>query len=64
MNGRKPIREALIRQKILHWRNAARSPAFYKGIPPARARRNFWRLIDRHPEIATQLGVHEASVYD
>jgi len=64
MNGRKPIRDAIIGKKILHWRNAARSPNFYKNISPSRARRNFWRLIGRYPEIAMQLGVHEASVYD
>lgn len=64
MNGRKLIRDAIIRKKILHWRNAARSPNFYKNIYPSRARKNFWRLIGRYPEIATQLGVHEASVYD
>jgi hypothetical protein len=64
MNGRKLIRDAIIRKKILHWRNAARSPNFYKNISPSRARKNFWRLIGHYPEIATQLGVHEASVYD
>jgi hypothetical protein len=63
MNGRKPIREALIRQKILHWRNAARSPNFYKNISPSRARKNFWRLIGRYPEIAAKLGLHLGSVY-
>jgi len=63
MNGRKPIREALIRKKILHWRNAARSPSFYKNISPSRARKNFWRLVGRYPDIATRLGVDEASVY-
>jgi len=63
MNARKPIRDALIRQKIEHWRNAARSPAFYKRISPARARKNFWRLCARYPEIAAKLGLNEGSVY-
>ena len=64
MNGRKPIREALIRQKIVHWRNAARSPSFYKNIPPLRARKNYWRLCSNYPNIARRLGLDEASVYD
>jgi hypothetical protein len=64
MNGRKPIREALIRRRIVHWRNAARSPSFYKNISPSRARKNFWRLVGRYPDIARRLGFDEASVYD
>jgi hypothetical protein len=64
MNGRQLIREALIRQKIVHWRNAARSPGFYKNISPSRARRNFWRLCSNYPDIARRLGLDEASVYD
>jgi len=64
MNARKLIRDAIIRKKIVHWRNAARSPNFYKNTSPSRARKKFWRLIGRYPGIATQLGVDEASVYD
>jgi len=64
MNARKPIRDAIIRKRILHWRNAARTPSVYKDISPTRARKNFWRLIGRHPDIARRLGVDEASVYD
>ena len=64
MNARKLIRDAIIRKKILHWRNAARSPNLYKNISPSRARKNCWRLIGRYPEIAKRVGVDEASVYD
>jgi hypothetical protein len=64
MNARKPIRDAIIGKKILHWRNAARSPNFYKTISPSRARRNFWRLCSNYPDIARRLGLDEASVYD
>ncbi len=63
MNGRKLIRDAIIGKKILHWRNAARSPSFYKNISPSRARRNYWRLLGRYPDLARRLGVDEASVY-
>ena len=63
MNARPAIREAIVKKKMAHWRNAARSPNFYKTIPPSRARKNFWRLISRYPQIAAKLGLDLGSVY-
>jgi len=64
MNARKPIRDAIIRKKILHWKNVAQTSNYHKDIcPPSRARKNFWRLCARYPEIAARLGLDEGSVY-
>ncbi len=65
MNARKPVRDAIIRHKLWHWKAIAlnRSP-YSQSCPPSRARKNFWRLCANYPEIARRLGVDEASVYD
>jgi len=64
MNGRQAIRFAIISRKMQHWAMVARNPKAYSHIcQPSRARRNYWRLIARYPEIAARLGFNEASVY-
>ena len=63
MNGRPAVREAIIRKKILHWKTVVFNPSFYRDIPPSQARKNFWRLIARYPQVAARLHVDEASVY-
>jgi len=44
------LREILIIKKLRRWQLIARYPFVDKSCPPARARRNFWRLCgDRRP---------------
>jgi hypothetical protein len=64
MNARKPIRDAIIRKKFWHWKRLALNQSTYgQSCPPLRARKNFWRLCARYPEIAAKLGLNEGSVY-
>jgi len=42
----------------------ARCPILAPKCPPSRARKNYWRLYARYPEIAARLGLTELSVYD
>jgi hypothetical protein len=63
MHARPEIREILIAKKLKRWALIARYPAIQPGCPPARARRNFHRLCDRHPQIAQKLGLSATSVY-
>jgi hypothetical protein len=41
-----------------------RVPLFDPKCPPSRARKNYWRLYARYPEIAAKLGLTVLSVYD
>jgi hypothetical protein len=64
MNARKPVRDAIIRKRFWHWKAVALSRSPYgQSCPPSRARKNFWRLCARYPEIAARLGLNEGSVY-
>jgi len=64
MNARKAVRDAIIRKKMLFWKTAAQTPHFSKSTClPSRARKNFWRLIDRYPEIAAGFGFDAGSAY-
>jgi hypothetical protein len=63
MHARPEIREILIIKKLRRWQLIARYPFVDKSCPPARARRNFWRLCAKHPEIAIRLGLSATSVY-
>jgi hypothetical protein len=63
MNARKEIRDILIAQKMRRWSMIARNPFVKPTCPPARARKNFWRLCHTYPEIAARLGLTATSVY-
>jgi len=63
MNGRREIREKLIETKMLRWCHAAQWYPLDRRHPPARARKNYWRLCARYPEIMRRLGLSETSVY-
>jgi hypothetical protein len=64
MNARKPIRDAIIRKTFWRWKALALNQSAYgQSCPPSRARKNFWRLCARYPEIADKLGLNEGSVY-
>ena len=64
MNARPAVRDAIIRKRLSHWKTVALNPSYYKDVcPPSRARKNFWRLCARYPEIAARCGYTEGSVY-
>ena len=63
MNARPEVRDALVRKKMVRWREIARFPNAYKGTCPSKARKNFWRLMSRHPQVAASLEFTAASVY-
>lgn len=64
MNARKPIRDAIIKKKFWYWKDIAKQASCYStSCPPSQARKNFWRLCARYPEIAAKLGLNEGSVY-
>jgi hypothetical protein len=63
MHARKPVRNILIARKMRRWCDVARCPALDPRCPPGRARKNFWHLWRRYPEIAAALGLKEMSVF-
>ncbi len=64
MNARPQIRERLLELKIRKWHNIATRPLFAGKYSPTRARRNFWRLAAKYPDVVRRLGLSELSVYD
>jgi hypothetical protein len=34
-----------------------------KGYPAMRARKNFWALLKRHPDLAKRIGLTETAVF-
>jgi len=63
MNARPEIREALLAERMRHWLMIARHPFLGKGCPKWRARKNFWALVKRYPDLAKRLGLMAASVF-
>jgi len=63
MNARPRVRDAIVAKKMLKWSLVGQGLRVDATCPPARARKNFWRLIARYPEIARRLHLDEASVY-
>jgi hypothetical protein len=63
MHARPEIREILIVKKLRRWALIAKYPAVDPSCPPSRARRNYWRLCAKHPQIASKFGLSATSVY-
>ena len=63
MNARPQVREAIIARKLQRWSMISRYRFIEAGYSRARARKNFWRLLARYPEIGARLGLSETSVY-
>ena len=63
MRARPEIRQILIAKKLKRWLLIAQHPFVDYSCPPARARRNFWRLLQKHPAVGAKLGLSIASVY-
>ena len=62
MNARKEIRDHLLAARMKAWLDIARCPIMNTKVPTWKARKNFWSLCRRHPEIAARLGYTEALI--
>jgi hypothetical protein len=63
MNARPQIREILIGKKMKRWRLIAQYRFVDPSCPPSRARKNFWRLLGKYPQIAAKLGAFRKSAF-
>jgi hypothetical protein len=63
LNARPQIREHLLARKMKRWALIGRYPSSYPNMPPARARRNFSRLLAKYPELASRLSLDVLSPY-
>ena len=64
MHARKPVRDILVARKMRRWCDIARCPSLDRRYKPGRARKNYWYLWRKYPEIAAKLGLHEWSVFE
>jgi hypothetical protein len=62
MRARPEVRDGLIAFKIRRWKTIALNPLGFDGYSVTRARKNYWRLCTRYPEIMTKLGLSATSV--
>ena len=63
MHARPEVREILIALKLRRWSRIAQNPSAYSNCSPARARRNFLKLLAKYPELARRLNLGIASAY-
>src|SRR5437899_11488025 len=62
MNARQEIRDHLLAVRMRRWLDIARCPLINTKMPTWKARKNFWSLCRKHPEIAARLGYTEAFI--
>src|SRR5438132_9958314 len=62
MNAPEPIRHHLIAARMKVWLDIAPCPIMNTKVPTWKARKNFWSLCRKHPEIAARLGYTEALI--
>jgi len=62
MRARPEVRDFLIAFKIRRWKTIALNPLAFDGYSVTQARKNYWRLCARYPEIMKKLGLTESSV--
>jgi hypothetical protein len=63
MHARPEIREILIAKKMRRWAMIGQHPFVDPTCSPARARRNFARLLARHPDLGRRLNLTVTSAY-
>ncbi len=61
MRARPQVRDILIAHKLRYWSLRARYS--YPNCSQSRARRNFLRLLARHPEIARRMNLDLRDAY-
>ena len=64
MHARPEVRDSLLGLKMRRWLLRARHPSIDPRCPTWRARKNYWRLLDKHPELAAKLGFNRLSVFE
>jgi hypothetical protein len=62
MNAGPQIREGLIVKKMWRWMLIGKYPSAYGSFSATKARKNYWALVRRYPELAAKHGLTEASV--
>lgn len=63
LNARPELREHLLAKKMQRWALIGMYPSAYPHCSPARARRNFSRLLAKYPHIAQRLRLTALSAY-
>ena len=61
MNARPEIRDALLVQRMWHWRIRAKGLSV-ANCPKGRAKKNFWALVRKHRALAARNGMRETDV--
>jgi len=64
MHAREQVRDILISKRLKHWCAVARCPLLDPRCSTAKARKNYWYLWRRYPDIAARLGLGEFSVLE
>ena len=60
MNARSEVRNVLLKKCMRKWLTIVR---YYPNRNPAKARRNFIRLVERHPIVAEEAGLSILDAY-
>jgi hypothetical protein len=63
MNSRPEIREHLIAERMRFWHGICRVPLLKPSCPRWRARKNYWTLLRRYPDLAKRIGLTATSVF-
>jgi hypothetical protein len=62
MNAGKDVRDALLIKAMKRWVVIALCPSAANGYPVSKARKNYWYLLRRYPEVASKIGLTATSV--
>lgn len=62
MRARPEVRDFLIEFKIRRWKTIALNPSAFGSYSVTQARKNYWRLCARYPEVMRRLGLTASSV--
>jgi len=63
LRARPEVKEILIASKLKHWSLIGQHPWSYPSCSPARARKNFSRLLAKYPDLGRRLNLTIASAY-
>lgn len=64
MNARPEVKRVLIEKRMRHWLSVARyHRLIHSNCKPSQARRNFIRLVERHPLWASEAGLSVLDAY-
>ena len=63
MNCGEKIRDHLIIERMRRWLMIARTPLIEPRVPKWQARKNFWYLCRKYPDLCRRAGYDETSVF-